>query len=66
MRQDREAGRTDGAETLAIQGLAFLAADMERLELFLSLTGLDPRNLRAAAAEPRFLAGVLEHISGNE
>jgi hypothetical protein len=56
----------DWAEALAIEGLGFLASDMERLEPFLSLTGLDPRNLRAAAADPGFLAGVLDHIAGSE
>ena len=56
----------DQAEALAVEGLGFLASDMERLEPFLSLTGLDPSNLRKAAAGPGFLAGVLDHIAGNE
>ena len=56
----------DWAEAVAIDGLGFLASDMERLEPFLALTGLDPGNLRAAAATPGFLAGVLDHIAGNE
>ena len=60
------AAARDQAEALAAEGLGFLASDMERLEPFLSLTGLDPRNLRKAAAEPGFLAGVLDHIAGNE
>ncbi len=54
------------AEGLAAEGLGFLASDIERLEPFLSLTGLDPRNLRKAAAAPGFLAGVLDHIAGDE
>jgi hypothetical protein len=60
------ASKRDNAETLAIQGLGFLAADMERLEPFLSLTGLQPANLRAAAAGPGFLAGVLDYLASNE
>ena len=66
MRQSAGDNRLERAEALAIQGLAFLASDMERLEPFLSITGLDPRQLRRAAAEPGFLAGVLDHIAGNE
>ncbi len=56
----------DRAEALAIEALAFLASDPERLEPFLSLTGIDPNRLRVAAAEPGFLAGVLDHLAGDE
>ena len=59
-------GSRDWAEALAIAGLGFLASDGERLEPFLSLSGLDPGNLRAAAASPGFLAGVLDHLAANE
>jgi hypothetical protein len=54
------------AEALAVEGLTFLASDMDRLEPFLSLSGLDPRNLRAAAAGPGFLVAVLDHLLGEE
>ncbi len=54
------------AEALAVQILSFLAGDMERLGPFLSLTGLEPGNLRAAAADPGFLAGVIEYLANNE
>lgn len=54
------------AETLALQGLAFLASEPERLEPFLATTGLGPANLRAAAQEPGFLLAVLDHLSGND
>ena len=54
------------AETLALQALAWLAGDPDRLEPFLALSGLGPGNLRAAAREPGFLLGVLDHICGNE
>jgi len=49
-------------EEIAISALAFLAADEERIDRFLALSGLDPGRLREAAAEPGFLAGVLRHI----
>jgi hypothetical protein len=54
------------AETLALRALGFLAAEPERLEHFLAITGLGPANLRAAAREPDFLAAVLEHLCGTE
>lgn len=54
------------AEILAIQALAFLAQDGERLGRFLELTGIGPDDIRAAASEPHFLAAVLDHIAGYE
>ena len=51
---------------LAIQGLAFIAADPERLGRFLELTGISAAEIRASAREKGFLAGVLEHILGDE
>jgi hypothetical protein len=54
------------AETLAVAGLVFLASDTERLEPFLSLSGLNPGNIRAAATDPGFLRAVLEHIVADE
>lgn len=53
-------------ETLALRALGFLAAEPERLEPFLTATGLGPDTLRAAASEPGFLAAVLDHLCGNE
>lgn len=54
------------AETLALQALAWLASDPERLGDFMALTGLGPTDLRASAADPQFLAGVLDHLLGDE
>lgn len=54
------------AEDIAIQGLAFLAGDPERLARFLALTGLGPQNLRQAANEPGFLAAVLDYLASDE
>jgi hypothetical protein len=53
-------------ETLAITALGFLARDPERLSRFLGLTGIDPAQVRQAAAEPHFLAAVLEHLAQDE
>ena len=57
---------TEAAESLAIQALAFLAADPERLGRFLAVTGIGPEEIRAAAREPHFLAGVLDHVASDE
>jgi hypothetical protein len=54
------------AEALAIQALSFIAGDGERLGRFLAITGIGPGEIRAAAREPHFLSGVLDHIAGDE
>jgi hypothetical protein len=56
----------DRAEALAIAALSFLAEDPEKLGVFLALSGIGPESLRAAAGEPHFLAGVLDHVASNE
>ena len=57
---------SEAAEQLAIQALTFIANDATELGRFLALTGIGPAELRAAAHEPGFLAGVLDHILGYE
>ena len=52
----------NSAELVAIAALGFLAADPTHLERFLSLSGLDPADLRRAATGPGFLLGVLDFI----
>ncbi len=54
------------AESLAVQALGFLAEDPERLGRFLALSGIGPERIRVAAAEPGFLAGVLDHVAADE
>ncbi|MBV9234357.1 MAG: DUF3572 domain-containing protein [Xanthobacteraceae bacterium] len=54
------------AEDMAVAALTFIAQDGERLGRFLTLSGLEPGNLREAAADPSFLAGVLDYLSGDE
>ena len=61
----RARSRAD-AETLAVQALTFIASDPDRLGRFLAATGIGPADLRAAAREPLFLAGVLDHLANNE
>jgi hypothetical protein len=56
----------DGASALAIAALSFIAQEPERLGRFLALSGIGPDSLRAAAREPGFLLGVLDHVTGDE
>jgi uncharacterized protein DUF3572 len=56
----------EAATELAIAALSFLAGEQERLERFLALSGLGPQSLRAAAREPSFLLGVLDHVASDE
>jgi len=56
----------ESGENLAIQALSYLAQDAERLGQFLSQTGIGPDMIRQAAADPAFLAGVLDHVAGDE
>lgn len=58
--------RQAAAEGLAVAALGFIAAEPERLGRFLALSGIDPDSIRAAAREPQFLAGVLDHITSDE
>ena len=65
----RPAGRQpppEEAKSIAIAALGFIAGDGDRLGRFLALTGLGPSNLRQAAADPTFLAGVLDHMMADE
>jgi len=57
---------TEGAETLAIQALSFIASDPERLGTFLAISGIGPDQIRTAATEPGFLTGVLDHVASDE
>ncbi|MPZ56728.1 MAG: DUF3572 family protein [Rhizobiales bacterium] len=54
------------AQSLAIQALAFIAADHERSGPFLAATGIGPDLIRAVAREPHFLVGVLDYLSGDD
>jgi len=65
LKQPRE-NAAAAAETLAIQALAFLGEDAERLGRFLAVSGIGPADLRAAAAEPQFLAGLMDYVASDE
>src|ERR1700720_4329754 len=50
------------AEIVAVQALPFTAGAPERLGLFLAESGIGPETLRTAAADPQFLASVLDFV----
>jgi hypothetical protein len=54
------------AEELAAAAFGFLAADSRRLSRFLEIAGIEFSILRQATKDPDFLAGVLDHVCGEE
>jgi hypothetical protein len=50
------------AETIALDGLAFLAGRPEDMERFLRNSGLDAGELKHRAADPDMLRAVLEFL----
>ncbi len=52
-----------GAETVAAQALAWLAAEEELLGVFLGASGASAEDLRASAGTPEFLASVLDFLA---
>ena len=56
----------EAAEAVAIQALGFIAADPALLPRFLSITGIEAKDVRAAAGQPGFLAGVLQFVLAHE
>jgi hypothetical protein len=62
----KQSANLEAGRSLAVSGLAFIAADSDRLSRFLNLTGLGPHNLRTAAADPAFLSSVLDYLVGDE
>lgn len=56
--------RTTGV--IALEALAFVAADETELGRFLSLSGLSPETLRASAGSPDTLRAVFEYVMGHE
>jgi hypothetical protein len=59
-------GAKEAAEMLAVQALAFVGEEPERLTGFLAASGIEVGQIRNAAREPRFLVGVLEHMLADE
>ncbi len=56
----------DDATVLALRALAHVAGDDDLGPRLLAVTGLDPAELRARAADPVVLAAVLEFLTSHE
>ena len=54
------------AEEMALDALLHLTRDPELTGRFLALSGIGPESIRSAAAEPGFLAGLLEFFMTDE
>lgn len=52
----------ESAETVALQGLAWLAGNENLLTVFLGSTGASESDLRARATDPEFLMSVLDFL----
>lgn len=61
-----QATPSDQAQNIAIAALSWIAADGEQISRFMALTGIEPDQIRQAANERGFLAGVLEFLMGHE
>jgi len=53
-------------QTLALRALTLIASDDDRLQRFLSLTGIEPGSLRGLAQDPAGLGAVLDYLLGWE
>ena len=62
----RQSMSREAAESIAVQGLAFLAEEPARMRQFFLVTGLDPGEVRARSGTPELLSAVLEHLAGDE
>lgn len=56
----------DTANALALDALAFLVADQDRLGRFLALTGATPDILRERLADPDFQASIFDYLLQDE
>ena len=56
----------DTAETQAIAILGFLASDPERLGRFLSLTGVNPSDIRGLMRDQGFWQAIFDHLFEDE
>ncbi|RST86263.1 DUF3572 family protein [Aquibium carbonis] len=54
------------AEALAIDALGFIASDPVLMPRFLAISGIEADQIRRAAVEPGFLAGVLGFLLSHE
>jgi hypothetical protein len=58
--------RPETAETLALKGLAHIAADPDSLGRFMDTAGLDAADLRTRAGDPELLAAVVDFLLADD
>ena len=66
MTRQPSAENTEEAEVIALHALGFIAADPQRLQRFLDLSGLNLQAIRVAAADTAFLGGILDHLLADQ
>jgi Protein of unknown function (DUF3572) len=68
MRGQRPGGRIalEEAEAVAISALSYLSNTPDLMQRFLALSGIEASQIRAAASEPHFFAGVLKFFLAHE
>jgi len=54
------------AEITALKALAYLAGEAGAMARFLTISGLEPQELRARAGEPEMLAAVVDFLLADE
>ena len=64
--QSKHSVDRETAETIAAQGLAFVAADANRLHRFLTLTGIPPAELKRRIGTAEVLVAVLNYLAQDE
>ncbi len=66
MREELNKITSENAQAIAIEAFSYVAGDEKLLPRFLAITGIEARDIRAAASEPGFLAGVLQFLAAHE
>jgi hypothetical protein len=56
----------DSAYVIALQALAWIASDDDRMAALMANSGIDPATLRAQADDPGVLGAVLDHLLGDD
>ncbi len=62
----KETRNTTNSEDIAVRALVWIAGNAPMMHRFLDLSGIDASQIREAAKEPAFLAGVLTFILAHE
>ena len=59
-------GAHPSVDVIALKALGFLAAEPERLQRFMDLSGLDVQAIRHSAADAPFLGGLLDYLLADQ